>query len=112
MTDVDFQAPVTRWARFVAFATGDAPLDSLDLRIERASSTSVTEDGDGYPVWTPDGTNVTCGSDRFGTYNMYSKAVDGTGVAEMLVEKVNDNVSRLMVNRPHRCTTQDQTAGY
>ena len=65
--------------------------DNIDIwlyDIERNSPTRLTEEGTNYyPVWTPDGTSVTFASDRSGPYDLYGKAADGSGDAEMLLEK-------------------------
>ena len=55
--------------------------------IARDTSRRVTQQGsNAYPAWTTDGTAVTFASDRTGTFDLYEKAVDGSGTAEPLVE--------------------------
>ena len=65
--------------------------DSVDIwlyDIERDSPARLTEQGRNYfPVWMPDGTEVTFASNRSGSFDLYGKAADGSGNAETLLEK-------------------------
>ena len=52
----------------------------------------TTEETDGFPVWSPDGTRIAFASGRFGPHNMFVQAADGSGPAERLV--TSDKVQR------------------
>jgi serine/threonine-protein kinase len=53
--------------------------------------TRLTSDpaADEYPVWTPDGRRLAFASTREGTFNLFWRAADGTGVVERLTESTN-----------------------
>ena len=86
MRDSGFQNPrLSPDGKQLALGAGD---DIWLYDIERQTSSRLTEEGaNSYPGWTPDGTAVTLGSDRSGTFDLYQKAGDGSGVAEPLLER-------------------------
>ena len=57
------------------------------LDLERGVSSRITATGDNSdPVWTPDGQRIVFQSSRDGTFDMYWKRADGSGVAERLTD--------------------------
>jgi len=47
---------------------------------------------DGYPVWSPDGSQIAFSSSRKGTLNLYQKPSSSTGTEELLVESNQNKV--------------------
>jgi Tol biopolymer transport system component len=62
----------------------------LDLA-RAATPTRLTSPsaGDFDPVWSPSGAQVVFTSNRTGTFDIYQRAADGTGQAELLLKPVN-----------------------
>ena len=52
--------------------------------IRGGSSIQTSEGSNGTPIWSPNGSTLVFGSDRSGSRNLFSKAVDGLGGAEQL----------------------------
>jgi eukaryotic-like serine/threonine-protein kinase len=76
----------TRVAAAVLTGQGTADLWIFDLA--RSTKTRLTF-GSGiqrYPVWTPDGKTIFYGSNGRGMFQIYSKAADGTGQEQVLME--------------------------
>jgi serine/threonine-protein kinase len=82
-------SPNGRRIAFTVHPEGRGDLDIWIHDLERGVSTRLTTEPGMWPVWTPDGTRVTFASDRSGTYNVYWKRWDGTGVAEALLRGDN-----------------------
>ena len=54
--------------------------------LDRGTSSRQTTEGlNRYPVWAPEGRNLTFGSNRVGLDSMYQKSVDGLSEAEQLI---------------------------
>ena len=60
-----------------------------DFTRETLRRLTFAPEGDIYPVWTPDGRRVAFSSTRDGTYNLFWKSADGTGMVERLNESEN-----------------------
>jgi hypothetical protein len=75
----------------VALDVRDKENDIWTLDIARRTMTRLTTDlgVDGFPVWMPDGRRILFESNRAGSFNLYSQAADGTGVAEQLTKSPN-----------------------
>ena len=77
----------------VAFSRADADgrSDIFVLNLARASETRVTSGlgNNGFPVWSPDGTQIAFLSNREGTANFYVRPADGSG-SDRLVLKNGD----------------------
>jgi len=58
------------------------------IDLVRGGMTRFTSDtaADGYPVWFPDGNHIAFETNRKGDFDVYVKAVNGTGVEQPLVE--------------------------
>jgi Tol biopolymer transport system component len=56
--------------------------------LDRGTLTRLTfaHADDGNALWSPDGTQVAFGSNRYGQFNLYSKPVDGSGEAIQLTD--------------------------
>lgn len=50
---------------------------------------TLTEEGNSFGIWTPDGTRIIFSSTRDGSQNLYWRAADGTGTVERLTESSN-----------------------
>ncbi|HUI57614.1 MAG TPA: hypothetical protein VLY04_21700, partial [Bryobacteraceae bacterium] len=62
--------------------------DIFVLNLVRASETRLTfgPAGNGYPVWSPDGTQIAFLSNRDGGANLYVRAADGSGSDRLLLK--------------------------
>ena len=56
-----------------------------DIQLETLAR--LTFEGGGFPLWTPDGKQVTFPSGRAGVPNLFLKPADGTGAAEQLTAR-------------------------
>ena len=63
------------------------------LALAREALTRLTIDpsGDLIPTWTPDGERLAFVSSRDGSFDLYMKAADGTGMVEQLTDSPNDS---------------------
>jgi serine/threonine-protein kinase len=65
-----------------------ADIDIWIYGIERGTRTRLTAEGNNIlPVWTPDGQRVTFGSNRSGPISLFWKAADGSGEAQLLLDR-------------------------
>jgi dipeptidyl aminopeptidase/acylaminoacyl peptidase len=71
----------------------------------RETLTRVTFDpgSDGSSVWMPDGETVVFSSNRDGVWNLYRRAVDGTGAVERLAATYDTIRSRSLLTGPVWC---------
>ena len=71
----------------VALGVGAEDQDVWLYDIERGAMTRFADEGGStFPVWTPDGTTITFASSRSGSFDLYGRAADGSGGAELLFE--------------------------
>ena len=70
----------------VAVTIGGATGDIWICDIGRACS-PLTRQGGWYPVWSPDGTQIAFSSTAAGDHDLYSIPADGSGDAELLLER-------------------------
>jgi serine/threonine-protein kinase len=75
----------------IALDARDQENDIWTFDIARHTLTRLTTDRgvDGFPLWIPDGRRIIFESNRTGSFNLYSQAADGTGVAEQLTKSQN-----------------------
>lgn len=64
-----------------------------DFARETLTRLTFAAGADVSPVWMPDGRRVVFSSNRDGAYNLYRKAVDGTGATERLSESSDNQFS-------------------
>ena len=71
-----------------ALVTGQGSGDIWIFDLLRSTKTRVTFDFSiqRYPIWTPDGKTIFFGSNRKGGFQIYSKASDGSGPEQALIE--------------------------
>jgi serine/threonine-protein kinase len=76
--------------RLIVTITEGNKTDVWGYEIGRGVTTRLTfEASNGAAIWTPDGTRITFSSDRLGSFNVFSKASDGSGSAERLLESAH-----------------------
>ena len=77
------------WLRLSPDGTRVAVAIDSDIWIrdfERGVDTRVTEGLGNFPVWTPDGSTITFGSNRAGAFDLYSRPVDLSSPTELLLD--------------------------
>ncbi len=67
---------------------GSLKQDIWLLEGERASRVTFNAAGSGYPLWSPDGTQIAFASSRLGSAGLYQKPANGAG-EEQLLAKLN-----------------------
>ena len=78
---------LSRDGKLAAVGIGPPNPDVWVSELARGTLTRVTTDAavDVYPLWTPDGRRVVFSSNRSGSWELFWKAGDGTGGAELLL---------------------------
>jgi serine/threonine-protein kinase len=79
----------------IAFRIADQETDIWIWELARQTLRRFTFDPafDGWPTWTPDSRHIIFSSERGGNRSVFWQAADGTGVAERLTERPNQNVN-------------------
>ena len=80
---------------------GNDDIYILDLarKNKNLKQLSFDESSDVSPIWTPDSEQIIFASNREGTYSIYRKAADGTGTAELLASKSDENIRPDSISR-------------
>jgi eukaryotic-like serine/threonine-protein kinase len=78
----------------LAYYLDSAGYDIWNYDVARHVKTALTfgsgsGQGNLYPVWSPDGRQISYGSFRDGVYGLYVKSSDGSGTEKLLLEGVN-----------------------
>ena len=83
----------TRVAYMKTAADVSGTWDIWSLDLVRGASTRLTFGGstNGYPIWSPDGSEIVFASNREGRFNMYRKPANGAKEEELLL-RTNENV--------------------